>query len=315
MSFYLEEENENPTYDTLTKKGTPRKRKPKEPRVYFTQDTEDAIIKYLESTDVVERNKIYNSSIRYSFYKLVENIIHTFKFYYTDNDTIEELKHEVVTVLLEKLHLFNHSKNINDKLGKIIIGEFGEKYEKDSFLNYTNNAITVTQKQIDDFINVLDVSGLCFERISEINPPKAYSYFGTITKRYLIVYNENNYKKLQDKVDVNEVDEAELGMEEAVYESNDQYDENSFINQYIKYVDTHLYKLFPKPQDAKTADAIIELFRKREMLDIFNKKALYVYIREMVDTSTPQITKITKKLDNIRIKLYNEYYTNGFVKI
>ena len=44
-------------------------------------------------------------------------------------------------------------------------------------------------------------------------------------------------------------------------------------------------------EDAKTADAIIELFRKRENLDIFNKKGIYIYIREITDQSTPQITK------------------------
>ncbi len=35
---------------------------------------------------------------------------------------------------------------------------------------------------------------------------KAFSYFGTIAKRYLIVYNENNYKKLQERADVDESD-------------------------------------------------------------------------------------------------------------
>ena len=90
----------------LTKRGLPRKRKPKEPRIYFTQDTEDAIVEYLITTDIAERNRIYNDRIKYGFYKLAENIIHTFKFYYTDTDTIEELKHEVITFLLEKLHLY-----------------------------------------------------------------------------------------------------------------------------------------------------------------------------------------------------------------
>ena len=33
----------------LTKRGQPRKRKPKEPRIYFTQDTEDAIVLYNNS--------------------------------------------------------------------------------------------------------------------------------------------------------------------------------------------------------------------------------------------------------------------------
>ena len=38
------------------------------------------------------------------------------------------------------------------------------------------------------------------------------------------------------------------------------------------------------------ADAILELFRKRDNIDVFNKKALYIYIREMVDVKTPKIT-------------------------
>ena len=54
----------------FTKKGTVRKRKPKEKKQYFTQDTEDAIIAYLAETDPIKRNKIYNDRIDYSFFKL-----------------------------------------------------------------------------------------------------------------------------------------------------------------------------------------------------------------------------------------------------
>jgi hypothetical protein len=239
----------------LTKRGKPRKRKPKEPRIYFTQDTEDAIVEYLITTDMAERNRIYNERIEYGFYKLAENIIHTFKFYYTDTDTIEELKHEVITFLLEKLHLYKAEKG------------------------------------------------------------KAFSYFGTIAKRYLIVYNENNYKKLQEKVDVDESDEDQMHLYENDRNIENMLDGNGFMDQYIKYIDTHLFKLFPKKQDAQTADAIVELFRKRETLEIFNKKALYIYIREITDVSTPQITKIIKKLKIIYVQLYNEYYKHGHIKI
>jgi len=239
----------------LTKRGKPRKRKPKEPRIYFTQDTEDAIVEYLACEDMAERNRIYNDRIEYGFYKLAENIIHTFKFYYTDTDTIEELKHEVITFLLEKLHLYNPTKG------------------------------------------------------------KAFSYFGTIAKRYLIVYNENNYKKLQEKADVDESDDEQMMLYENDKNIEQAFDEVSFIDQYIKYIDTHIFKLFPKKQDAQTADAIVELFRKRESLEIFNKKALYIYIREITDVSTPQITKIIKKLKIVYIQLYNEYYNHGYIKI
>jgi len=259
MTTYYEEENLDiflePEKIALNKRGQPRKRKPKEPRVYFTSDTEEAIIEYLASNDQDFRNRLYSDRIEYAFYKLAENIIHTFKFYHTDTDTIEDLKHEVVTFLLEKLHLYDQSKG------------------------------------------------------------KAYSYFGTIAKRYLIVYNNNNYKKLQEHAEVEELDEDRGFLHETIKSQEEQSDPDSFIEQYIRYIDIHLYTLFPKSQDAKTADAIIELFRKRETLEIFNKKALYIYIREITDASTPQITKVTKKLDTLRTRLFNEYYQHGYIKI
>ncbi len=47
----------------LTQKGQVRKRKPKQSILYFTQETEDAIIQYVNSEDEIERNKIYNEKI------------------------------------------------------------------------------------------------------------------------------------------------------------------------------------------------------------------------------------------------------------
>lgn len=248
LDVFLDDELET---ISLNKRGKPRKRRPKEPKVYFTSDTEEAIVIYVASNDQDFRNKIYKDRIEYAFYKLAENIIHTFKFYYTDSNTIEELKHEVVTFLLEKLHLYNQSKG------------------------------------------------------------KAYSYFGTIAKRYLIIYNNQNYKKLQERADVEEIDEDKITLSDD--NSNGVSNLSNFIDLYIKYVDKHLYTLFPKTQDAKTADAILELFRKRETLEIFNKKALYIYIREITDTPTPHITKVTKKLDILRTRLFNEYYQHGYI--
>jgi len=64
-------------------------------------------------------------------------------------------------------------------------------------------------------------------------------------------------------------------------------------------MDVNLEKIFSRIQDQKTADVILELFRKRENLEIFNKKAIYIYIREMIDVDTFQITKVNKVLKNI----------------
>ena len=239
----------------LTKKGTVRKRKPKKANIYFTQETEDAIIEYLLTKDTAKRNQIFNEHINYSFHKLAENIIHTFKFYYTEVDTIPELQHEVVAFLLEKLHLYNQNKG------------------------------------------------------------KAFSYFGTIVKRYLILYNNANYKKLKDKAPVEAIDEDKSIFIDLTNNGKELYAENapSYMKQFTKYVDINLFSLFPKANDARIADAILELFRKSENLDIFNKKALYIYVKEMTEASTPQITKIIKRLKIIYVRKYNQYYEHGHI--
>ena len=64
--------------------------------------------------------------------------------------------------------------------------------------------------------------------------------------------------------------------------------------------------------DAKIADAILELFRKRENIEIFNKKALYIFIREQVNVKTPKITKIADKLYAIFKGNYIFYLEHGY---
>ncbi len=96
------------TLDTniYTKKGTLRKRKPKKSRNYFTQETEDAIVEFISCKDIKKRDRIYKDKIHYAFFKLTENLIHTYKYYYTDNHSVEELQHNAIIFLLERLDKF-----------------------------------------------------------------------------------------------------------------------------------------------------------------------------------------------------------------
>jgi len=228
---------------------------------YFTQDTENAIILYNLSVDPIEKSKIYGDKIHYAFFKLTQNIIHTFKFYYTEVENIEDLQHEIITFLLSKIHKFDSSRG-----------------------------------------------------------SKAYSYFGTIVKRWLILYNENNYKKRVKSIPIENIQEDNKHSY-IIEENNSPSDKLShndkiafFTDLYVEYCTVNIYTLFPKEIDAKIADAILELFRKRENLLIFNKKALYIYIREMIDVKTPKITKTADRLYIIFKKGYIFYLENGYVK-
>lgn len=231
-----------------------KKRKPKS-KNYFTQETEDYIVLYNNSTDFEYRSKIYEQYVHYAFFKLTQNIIHTFKFYYTEEENLEHLQHEIITFLLSKIHLFDPTRGA-----------------------------------------------------------KAYSYFGTIVKRWLILYNTKNYSKKIKKTDVEELSKEgstyvyHLG-DDAVKSDLDKY-----LDIYVEYVSQNIFELFPKKNDAQVADAILELFRKREYLEVFNKKALYIYIREIIDVKTPKITKIASQLYGIFKTNYVFYLENGYAK-
>jgi hypothetical protein len=228
---------------------------------YFTQDTEDAIVAYNLCDDPIIRSKIYDEKIHYAFFKLTQNIIHTFKFYYTEVENIEDLQHEIITFLLSKIHLFDPSKGA-----------------------------------------------------------KAYSYFGTIVKRWLILYNEKNYKKRVNSVSTSVLEE-DNSHSYVIEENNSPSDKlghndkiSLFTDLFVDYCTSNIYHIFPKENDAKIADAILELFRKRDSLEVFNKKALYIYIREMIDVKTPKITKIADRLYDIYKKGYIFYIENGYIK-
>ena len=232
-----------------------RKRKKKTKNQYFTQATEDAIVRYNNSTDPDERSRIYRNDIHYAFFKLTENIIHTFKFYYTEVDNIEHLQHEVITFLLSKIHLFDQTRGA-----------------------------------------------------------KAFSYFGTIAKRYLIIENTKNYKKRVDKAPVEELYHNDKFSYDLDYNPTEKDDLSDFLDLYITYCTDNIFHLFPKEKDAKVADAILEVFRKREGLNIFNKKAIYLYIREIVDVKTPHITRVADQLSDIFKDNYIFYLENGYVE-
>ena len=230
------------------------KKRRKKSKNYFTQDTEDAIVLYNNTPDSEVRSDIYRDRIHYAFFKLTENIIHTFKFYYTEVDDIEHLQHEVITFLLSKLDKFDPTRGA-----------------------------------------------------------KAYSYFGTIAKRYLILQNQKNYKKRVEKAPVSVLEEDEN--HSYVIDGDNIQDKLSlFIDEYVEHVTENIYTLFPKGNDAQIADAILEIFRKREDIDVFNKKALYIYIREMVDVKTPKITKIANRLYDIFKDNYIFYLETGYTK-
>jgi len=224
----------------------------KKKNYYFTQETEDAIIRYNNEEDPAVRNQIYSKDIDYPFDKLAENIIHTFKFYYFDVSP-DEVKHEVVSFLVMNMHKFKEGKG------------------------------------------------------------KAFSYFSVVAKNYLILNNNANYKRYKTHHDLVILDSKKNARKAAV-DKVAKEDNKLFVKLLIKYWEENIYKVFSKEREIAVADAIVELFRRSGTIENFNKKALYILIREMTGIRTQYITKVINIMKKHNVKLINEFKTTGTVR-
>ena len=229
----------------------PRKAKKGSARYYFTQKTEDAIIRYNNEERASMRNKIYNDHIRDAFDKLCENIIHTFKFYYFDVSS-EEVKNEVVSFLVMNMHKYTEGKG------------------------------------------------------------KAFSYFSIVAKNYLILHNNNNYKKMKthDKIDVMDWDRS-IQAEISQKDTDSSYKE--FVSQMLEYWDNNMNVIFRRQKDVRVADAVLHIFRIKGSIELFNKKALYILIREMTQSNTQHITRVINVMKKYQKGIYKEFQVNGFI--
>lgn len=227
------------------------KRKKKQ-KIYFTKDTENAIVLYNNTDDVIEKNTIYNKHIHAAFDKLAENIIHTFKFYHFDVPH-EDVKQEVVSFLIEKI----------------------DKYSQDK--------------------------------------GKAFSYFSIVAKNYLIAHNNLNYQIKQKKRTIETIDSERNIINEHKREEKNQetYD---FTEEFIVFLEKNMDRIFIKDKDLEIAEAIKDLFKNRENIENYNKKALYILIRERTNVKTQHITSVVNLVKSIYLKLYTVYAEKGSIK-
>jgi len=220
--------------------------KKKKQNVYFTQDTEDAIVEYNKCQDDILKNVIYTTRIHPAFYKLAEIMIHRFKFYNFDVPH-EDVKHEVVAFL-------------HEKIGK-----------------YDNN------------------TGF-----------KAFSYFSIVAKNYLIAENNKNYYQYKKKYSVDTIDaERNIVNEQLRTEFIDE--QKDFIDLFVDVIEKNLPLIFTKNRDIQVADSVLYLFKTRDNIENYNKKALYILIRERTGIKTQYITNVINRIKEMYVRLYKEY--------
>jgi len=181
-----------------------------------------------------------------------------------------------------------------DKLAENIINTFKFTYFDDPFVDVKHEVVAFMVMNMHKY--------------DHTKGSKAFSYFSVVAKNYLILHNNNNYKKLKthDKIDV---------LERHKYQGSDEYDFNSFTTEMVEYFDTNLNSIFKKDRDLKIGFAIIDLIKQRDEIENFNKKAIYILIREMTNVETAHITSVVNVLKKHYKKLVNKYHQNGTIII
>ena len=225
-----------------------KKKRKKKSKIYFGTPVHDAIVRYNQSDNPIERNKIYTEEIHTAFLKLAENIINTFKFSYFSYG-FRDLQEEVVSNLVINMHKFDETKG-----------------------------------------------------------SKAFSYFSVVAKNYLILNNNANYKKVKIHDDVDTL--YTQGVDDEVIEKSPSSD---IFKKTMEYFEENIERLFPKPADRDIAESILYLCKNKDNIDNFNKKAIYIMIREMTDVKTSKITQVTNTFRKIYPRIQEEVLSRGHI--
>ena len=87
------------------------------------------------------------------------------------------------------------------------------------------------------------------------------------------------------------------------------------IKELIAYFEENVPTMFRKKRDIDVAYAILELLINKDEIENFNKKSLYILIREMTDVDTTHITKVMNVFRAHYKKILNDFDKYGTVNI
>jgi len=124
---------------------------------------------------------------------------------------------------------------------------------------------------------------------------KAFSYFSVITKNWFIHKVKKQQKRNRREVDYDNIAKKH---EEEYLSTNESYvterEEKEFWETFYKELGSWDESTM-KDNDLKVYRAINILFESRDEIEIFNKKAIYLYLREITGLNTKQIVNSLKK--------------------
>jgi hypothetical protein len=125
---------------------------------------------------------------------------------------------------------------------------------------------------------------------------KAFSYFSVVTKNWFIHKVKRTKKRLQTEVfmeDVlNEMDENLISEDPSYFDKRSEMEFWMSLNNEIDTWDSFMIK----ENEKKVLMAVRILLDSADQIEIFNKKAIYLYLREITGLNTKQVVNNLNKL-------------------
>jgi len=141
---------------------------------------------------------------------------------------------------------------------------------------------------------------------------KAFSYFSVITKNWFIHKVKQNSKRLKRDIQYEDLNGSELNeilVTQHGYESTRENKE--YWIHLFKEIDSW-EKLKLKESEKKVLEAIRILFNSIDEIEIFNKKAIYLYMREITGLNTKQIVNNLNRMRQ-RYRSFKKQWEKGNV--
>jgi hypothetical protein len=172
---------------------------------------------------------------------------------------------------------------------------------------------TLQRECLTDLYNTLPK----FDISKSSNPNKptsaAFSYFNMVAKNWFIARARENSKKNKNESELfYDLDHEKakndpsfmVNPHEAIIEDRERWLE------FYKAMGTWRGRL-KKGNEVKVLEAIIQMFKYSEMITIYNKKAIYLFLREMTGLNTKQIVVNLKKIKTLYSEWNEKYSTTG----
>lgn len=193
-----------------------------------------------------------------------------------------------------------------EKLAENVLNNWKFPYVTDTFRNKKVEVVSHLMLNLEKY---------------DIAKGNAFSYFTYAARNYLIIYNNSNFNKLKSEVRINlEESKDDINRMLDIKDFHVEYDnfqdeKKEFVGMIIEFFDNNLQKIFKKQVDLKIGYAILQLIQNYEDIENFNKKNIYILIKELTNSRAQNITRILNKMKSIYCHLLHEYNSTGEISM